>query len=52
VRPFATSDLIEADSYLGVGIADAVTTVLGGVLADGWLLSDTEAAALVAYAHG
>ena len=31
VRPFATPDLAEADSYLGVGIADAVTTVLGGV---------------------
>ncbi len=31
VRPFATPDLAEADSYLGVGIADAVTTALGGV---------------------
>ena len=31
MRPFATPDLAEADSYLGVGIADAVTTVLGGV---------------------
>jgi DNA-binding winged helix-turn-helix (wHTH) protein/tetratricopeptide (TPR) repeat protein len=31
VRPFATADLTEADSYLGVGIADAVTTALGGV---------------------
>ena len=31
VRPFSTGDLAEADSYLGVGIADAVTTVLGGV---------------------
>ena len=30
VRPFATSDLAEADSYLGVGIADAVSTALGG----------------------
>ncbi|HET6223073.1 MAG TPA: winged helix-turn-helix domain-containing protein, partial [Dongiaceae bacterium] len=31
VRPFATPDLAPADSYLGVGIADAVTTALGGV---------------------
>lgn len=31
VRTFATSDLAEADSYLGAGIADAVTTALGGV---------------------
>ena len=31
VRPFATGNLAEADSYLGVGIADAVTTVLGGL---------------------
>jgi DNA-binding winged helix-turn-helix (wHTH) protein/tetratricopeptide (TPR) repeat protein len=31
VRPFATPDLNEADTYLGVGIADAVTTALGGV---------------------
>ena len=31
VRPFSTGDLAEADTYLGVGIADAVTTVLGGV---------------------
>ncbi len=31
VRPFATPDLAEADSYLGLGIADAVTTALGGV---------------------
>ena len=31
VRPFSTPDLAEADSYLGVGIADAVTTVLSGV---------------------
>src|SRR5215510_3905766 len=31
VRPFATPDLPEADSYLGVGIADAVSTALGGV---------------------
>lgn len=31
VRVFATGDLAEADSYLGVGMADAVTTVLGGV---------------------
>ncbi|GEP55434.1 winged helix-turn-helix domain-containing protein [Reyranella soli] len=29
VRPFATPELAEADSYLGVGIADAVTTALG-----------------------
>jgi TolB-like protein/Tfp pilus assembly protein PilF len=31
VRPFATQDLAEADTYLGVGIADAVTTALGTV---------------------
>lgn len=31
VRPFATSDLGEAEVYLGVGIADAVGTVLGTV---------------------
>jgi DNA-binding winged helix-turn-helix (wHTH) protein/tetratricopeptide (TPR) repeat protein len=31
VRAFSTSDMPEADSYLGVGIADAVTTVLGTV---------------------
>jgi DNA-binding winged helix-turn-helix (wHTH) protein/tetratricopeptide (TPR) repeat protein len=31
VRPFTTPDLAEADGYLGVGIADAVTTALGGV---------------------
>jgi DNA-binding winged helix-turn-helix (wHTH) protein len=31
VRPFATPDLAEADSYLGVGIADAVSTALGTV---------------------
>ena len=31
VRPFATSDLAAADSYLGVGIADAVGTALGTV---------------------
>ena len=29
VRTFSTADLAEADTYLGVGIADAVTTVLG-----------------------
>ncbi|MGQ0585057.1 MAG: winged helix-turn-helix domain-containing tetratricopeptide repeat protein [Reyranella sp.] len=29
VRTFSTGDLAEADTYLGVGIADAVTTVLG-----------------------
>lgn len=29
VRQFATGDLAEADSYLGVGIADAVSTALG-----------------------
>ncbi len=29
VRPFATPGLPEADAYLGVGIADAVSTVLG-----------------------
>src|SRR4030095_6127874 len=26
VRPFSTPELAEADSYLGIGIADAVTT--------------------------
>ena len=31
VRPFSTGDLAEADTYLGVGIADAVTTALGAV---------------------
>lgn len=31
VRPFETPDLVDADIYLGVGIADAVTTALGGV---------------------
>lgn len=31
VRPFATPDLSDADTYLGVGIADAVSTALGGV---------------------
>jgi DNA-binding winged helix-turn-helix (wHTH) protein/tetratricopeptide (TPR) repeat protein len=31
VRPFSTPDLSEADAYLGVGIADAVTTALGAV---------------------
>jgi DNA-binding winged helix-turn-helix (wHTH) protein/tetratricopeptide (TPR) repeat protein len=31
VRPFLARDLAAADSYLGVGIADAVTTALGAV---------------------
>ena len=31
VRTFSTGNLGEADAYLGVGIADAVTTVLGGL---------------------
>ncbi len=31
VRPFSTPDLPEADAYLGVGIADAVSTALGAV---------------------
>jgi len=31
VKSFSTGGLGEADSYLGVGIADAVTTVLGGL---------------------
>ena len=31
VRPFSTGDLDEDDSYLGVGIADAVGTALGAV---------------------
>jgi DNA-binding winged helix-turn-helix (wHTH) protein len=31
VRPFATGDLPEGDAYLGVGIADAVSTVLSGM---------------------
>jgi DNA-binding winged helix-turn-helix (wHTH) protein/tetratricopeptide (TPR) repeat protein len=31
VRPFATGDLADADTYLGVGIADAVSTALGTV---------------------
>ena len=31
VRPFATGDLSDGDIYLGVGIADAVSTALGGM---------------------
>ena len=31
VQAFSTGDLAEADTYLGVGIADAVTTMLGGL---------------------
>ena len=31
VQSFATSDLADADAYLGVGIADAVSTVLSGM---------------------
>ncbi len=31
VRAFSTRDLAEADTYLGVGIADAVSTALGAV---------------------
>jgi serine/threonine-protein kinase len=31
VRPFSTGDLTEGDSYLGVGIADAVSTALGSL---------------------
>lgn len=31
VKPFATRTLVDADSYLGVGIADAVSTALGAV---------------------
>jgi DNA-binding winged helix-turn-helix (wHTH) protein/tetratricopeptide (TPR) repeat protein len=31
VRPFATGDLADTDSYLGIGIADAVSTALGTV---------------------
>src|SRR5260370_19808615 len=31
VRTFSTRDLVEADTYLGDGIADAVTTVLGAL---------------------
>ena len=31
VRPFATGDLAAADNYLGVGIADALSTALGTV---------------------
>ena len=31
VRTFSTDDLAEADDYLGVGIADALTTVLGAL---------------------
>ena len=41
VRTFATADLAEADSYLGVGIADAVTTALGTV--PGFTVSPVEA---------
>jgi DNA-binding winged helix-turn-helix (wHTH) protein/tetratricopeptide (TPR) repeat protein len=42
VSPFATPDLSQADSYLGVGIADAVTVALGGV--SGVAVSPVEAA--------
>jgi DNA-binding winged helix-turn-helix (wHTH) protein/tetratricopeptide (TPR) repeat protein len=31
VRVFSTGDLAQGDDYLGVGMADAVTTALGGV---------------------
>jgi DNA-binding winged helix-turn-helix (wHTH) protein/tetratricopeptide (TPR) repeat protein len=31
VRTFSTGDLAESDAYLGVGIADAVTTALGAL---------------------
>ena len=31
IQPFATGDLVEADSYLGVGIADGVSTMLGSL---------------------
>lgn len=31
VRPFSTRDLAQDDTYLGVGIADAVSTALGAV---------------------
>jgi DNA-binding winged helix-turn-helix (wHTH) protein/tetratricopeptide (TPR) repeat protein len=31
VRPFSTSSVAEADAFLGVGIADAVSTALGGM---------------------
>ena len=31
VRPFATGRPADTDTYLGVGTADAVTTVLGGM---------------------
>jgi DNA-binding winged helix-turn-helix (wHTH) protein/tetratricopeptide (TPR) repeat protein len=31
VGTFSTGDLVEADTYLGVGIADAVTTALGAL---------------------
>ncbi|WP_421997879.1 winged helix-turn-helix domain-containing tetratricopeptide repeat protein [Reyranella sp.] len=41
VRPFATAGLATAESYLGVGIADAVTTALGGV--PGVMVSPVEA---------
>ena len=41
VRAFTTPDLAEADGYLGVGIADAVTTALGGV--SGVTISPVEA---------
>jgi DNA-binding winged helix-turn-helix (wHTH) protein/Tfp pilus assembly protein PilF len=41
VRPFATGDLAEGDSYLGVGIADAVSTALGGM--SGFTVSPVEA---------
>ena len=49
VRPFSTPDLGEADTYLGIGIADAVSTALGGV--PGLTVSPVEAVTDIANAR-
>ncbi len=49
VRPFSTPDLGKADTYLGVGIADAVSTALGGV--PGLTVSPVEAVTDIANAR-
>jgi DNA-binding winged helix-turn-helix (wHTH) protein/tetratricopeptide (TPR) repeat protein len=49
VRPFSTPDLGKADTYLGVGIADAVSTALGGV--PGLTVSPVEAITDIANAR-
>jgi len=49
VRPFVTGDLAEADTYLGVGIADAVSTALGAL--PGLTVSPVEAVEDIAVAR-